>query len=96
MTPPKESWDLERVYDDEIAPLMTRIIAVCKEHRMPMIASFAYKNTDEGIDFCSTSLPFENRNVSALNQALSVIRSRCALSLMAMTICSPEDEVPRG
>lgn len=39
-----EIYDLESVYDAEIAPLMAQIAAICKQHGMPMIASFAYAN----------------------------------------------------
>ena len=35
-------FDLETVYDQEIAPLVTEIIAICQRVDMPMIASFAY------------------------------------------------------
>lgn len=35
-------YNLESVYDEKISPLMTQIIAICKEHNMPMVASFAY------------------------------------------------------
>ena len=30
----------EAIYDREISPLVTRIIALCKEHDIPRIASF--------------------------------------------------------
>ncbi len=64
----KSAWDLEAIYDAEIAPLMTRIVAICKEHRLPMFASFAYANNLEADDtaFCTTALPFEGRAASAL------------------------------
>ena len=43
--------DKEKIYDDEIAPWMTDIIAICKKHKMPFFASFQY--SDDG--FCTTS-----------------------------------------
>lgn len=45
----------EAVYDEQIAPLMTQIIAICKEHGIPMAATFEYE--PEG--YCSTTLPFD-------------------------------------
>lgn len=36
MTTPKE-----QVYDDEIFPLMKQVIAICKEHKIAMLADFA-------------------------------------------------------
>ena len=38
----KEKFDLEKVYDEQINPLMAQIIEVCKQHNMPFIASFQY------------------------------------------------------
>lgn len=34
----------EAVYDEKISPLMTQIIAICKEHDIPMVASFQYND----------------------------------------------------
>lgn len=39
--------DLEKVYDEKINPLMAQIIAICKEHNMPFVASFQY--SDDGL-----------------------------------------------
>lgn len=48
-------YDLEAVYDTEIAPLMSQIIDICKQHDLPMIASFAYAaQGDEDFDLCTT------------------------------------------
>lgn len=52
-------FDLESVYDEEIAPLMTKIIDICKRHKMPMLASFMYQHhhgEDELESYCTTSL----------------------------------------
>lgn len=45
--------DNEQVYDEQISPLMTKIIQICKDNNMPMFATFAYQ--DEQL--CTTSLP---------------------------------------
>jgi hypothetical protein len=55
-----EAFDLESVYDEEIAPLMTKIIEVCRAHKMPMFATFLYQNDPDGDDsVCTTNLMFE-------------------------------------
>ena len=36
-----EHYNLESIYDEKISPLMRQIIDICKEHNMPMVASFA-------------------------------------------------------
>ncbi len=53
----KELFDLEAVYDEQIAPLMTQIIEICKRHSLPMAATFEYANDD----FCTTTIPYGNR-----------------------------------
>lgn len=57
-----EPFDLEAVYDTEIAPLMTQIIEICKKHGMPMLASFCYAKGKEpgypdGVSHCTTCIP---------------------------------------
>lgn len=42
----------ERVYDEQIAPLMDQIIAICKEHKLPVFAAFQY--VEDGM--CTTAL----------------------------------------
>lgn len=62
-------YDLEDVYDEQIAPLMTRIIAICKEHKMPMVATFQYQVIDDGaVDpdphWCTTVLQWADRGLA--------------------------------
>lgn len=47
--------DKEDVYDQEIAPLMTQIIDICKKHQMPMFATFEFAPKA----YCETILPDE-------------------------------------
>lgn len=54
-------YDLEPIYDAQIAPLMTQIIAICKGHGMPMLATFAFRRDDnEEYDCCTTLLGDKN------------------------------------
>lgn len=54
MTP----FDLEHIHDAEVAPLMEKIIAVCKKNGLPFVASFCVGwNEEEGGDFCTTVIP---------------------------------------
>jgi len=46
----------EQVYDEEINPLMARIIEICKEHKMAFVASFHCPGEDNDDLFCSSSL----------------------------------------
>jgi hypothetical protein len=58
-------WDKEAVYDAEISPLMSRIIAICKEHEIPCVASFQYvDDVERGPGHCTTALVNEARGDS--------------------------------
>ena len=39
----------EEIYDSKISPLMKQIIEVCKEHKIPMVASFDCPNDEPEI-----------------------------------------------
>ncbi|WP_395490868.1 hypothetical protein ACG1VR_10425 [Cedecea davisae] len=87
MTKQLEYYNLENVYDEKISPLMKQIIDICNEHNLPMVASFAYENSEEkGIGCCTTTLPFDGRHIKAFAEATSIIRGNPQLS--AFTIMS--------
>lgn len=71
-------FDLESVYDEEIAPLMTKIIDICKRHKMPMLASFMYQHhhgEEELESYCTTSLGGEgNWKPEKIIKATEIIR----------------------
>lgn len=47
----------EQHYDDLISPLMAQVIALCKEHKINMAATFALDHNDEGQPlYCTTIL----------------------------------------
>lgn len=53
----KNEWTEEAAYDEHISPLMTKIIAICKEHRIPMVAQFVIgHDAEQGAFRCTTSL----------------------------------------
>jgi len=61
-------YDLEEVYDERISPLMSEIIAICKEHKMPMVATFQYAVLDDGSEtpgpnWCTTVLQWADRGL---------------------------------
>ncbi len=37
----------EHIYDDKISPLMMQIIAICKVHKIPIVASFFTPGADD-------------------------------------------------
>ena len=45
----------EQIYDNEIAPLMSQITAICEEHKIAMLASFAISTDDDPGLTCTTT-----------------------------------------
>ncbi|EPC5388243.1 hypothetical protein AB6864_24635 [Serratia proteamaculans] len=82
-----EIFDLENVYDEQISPLMQKIIAICKENNMPMIASFAFENCEErNLGCCTTILnDFDERVVPEFTQSLRIIRKEPQVFSFAIT-----------
>lgn len=73
-----ETYDLENVYDEQISPLLQKIISICKENKMPMLCSFAFENNEEcGLGKCDTILNgFENRTIPEFDRASKIIRNQ--------------------
>jgi hypothetical protein len=46
----------EQIYDERIHPLMAQILAICKEHKIAMLASFAIPNEDDPDLRCTSCL----------------------------------------
>jgi hypothetical protein len=90
-----ESWDLEAVYDAEIFPLMARILDICKQHRMPMVADFAYAHDAESDDtaHCTSRLGFPCRSPRAHSEAEHAVR-RGGATAFAITITSAPRPAP--
>lgn len=64
-------WTKESVYDEQINPLMTKIIAICNEHEIPLVCTFQY-GEEEGVGalFCTTVLTnYEKTHVDMLKLA---------------------------
>lgn len=78
----------EEAYDKHISPLMTQIIALCKEHDIPMLASFQYNDdrAEEGATtaLCTTALPFDN-TCEALRRAINCVRQPRGPAMMLTT-----------
>jgi hypothetical protein len=62
--------NLEQVYDEQINPLMAQIIAICKEHGLPMVASFQY----EPDSFCTSLVADQPYTHKRLGMACQLIR----------------------
>lgn len=84
-------YDKEQIHDEQIAPLMTKIIEICKANEIPMLASYYLKQATEFDDnmYCTTCLFPDAENNEVLSDAANVILNKYTVQspfLMAMTI----------
>jgi hypothetical protein len=85
----------ETIYDAEISPLMGQIIAICKQHKINMAATFSL-DFDQGLDetlFCTTILPVDRADTDGY-QAMQECRRVMELpaSVYAMTITTMKSD----
>lgn len=86
-----KDWDKEAVYDEHISPLMTQIIALCKEHRIPMVMQFQIADTEEnGPLFCTTTLPFEDVACEKIRDLSQRMQPRRAIVLAETIVTNPD------
>lgn len=52
----------EQVYDAEIAPLMAKILEVCKREKIAMVAQFSTPSDDDPDLLCTSALTEEEYN----------------------------------
>jgi hypothetical protein len=90
-----EAFDLEAVYDKEIAPLMTKIIGICKEHKLPVFATFLYANNPQEDDagFCTTQLLFEERPIPDGMLKLDAVHRGYPVSALRMRVTKGDGSV---
>lgn len=68
----------EEIYDAEISPLMAQILAICKEHKIAMVASFDLPVPDDPDLVCTSALTTEE------------FEPRQALRDAVIVLCNPE------
>jgi hypothetical protein len=70
------AYDLEWVYDEQIAPLMLQISAICRAHDLPMLASFCYqRRLAEGESYCNSLQWSANRKPVMFRYLEAMLRS---------------------
>jgi hypothetical protein len=88
----------EDAYDEHIAPLMTQIIALCKEHGIPMAMTFELDLSDDSADdedplMCSTIL-IDNDKLKSCSKRLRAVakamRPERPLAFTEMTVTRPD------
>lgn len=84
----------EEIYDEQISPLMQKIIAICRENGIAMIASYDIAHDGEGPNgedcsqlICNTLLPDGDGKPNKLfSQANAFIQRRGSAAPMMLTI----------
>jgi len=78
----------EAVYDALIYPLMTQIITICRDNKIPMLCTFQYA-ADDGTraSFCTTYIPFVGMS-PALKKCLHILTGPSA-TVVSTTVVSP-------
>lgn len=87
----------ETAYDELISPLMCRIIAVCKEHEIPLVAQFALDDQDDGNGplRCTTVLLNDKWDPPAEMKKAAHLLHRGEPSFLAVTITT-DTKPPEG
>ncbi len=84
----------EQAHDEKISPLMTQIIAICKEHQIPFVASFQLDDNPDDPDdctFCTSGIVLDEWEPSeAIVKAFDILRPRVP-SLQAMLTTEHND-----
>jgi hypothetical protein len=81
----------EAVYDEQISPLMAQIIAICKEHKIPMLADFDISGEEDDGLRCTTFLLDDEWNPpDEFNAAWCILRPK-PVSFVAMAITTKKE-----
>jgi len=84
------AFDKEKVYDEQIAPLMAKIIAVATEHQIPMAATFQYADSeDEGPGYCVTVIHFPHQG-EKMNRVAAACRPDIHVALAETITTTPD------
>lgn len=74
----------EQAYDAKISPLMSQIIAICKEHEIPLLADFSLDN-ETGLKCTTMLLPGEWDTPESMVEAASILyRNRSAPMMLTV------------
>lgn len=82
---PKEPFDKEAIYDEQVAPLVTQIIKICQANDIPLVFSACYSwNEEEGFGLCSTLLPAKEWQVESFDEIGRILMRRPFMMAVTM------------
>ena len=83
----------ELIYDEQISPLMSQIIAICREHKIANLCAFSLEDEDGEKLSCTTAMLTDAFDPpKEYQQALDFIRPR-QQSPMTITVSNEAGEV---
>ncbi len=92
-----EEFDLEQAYDEQIAPLMARIIEICKQNKIPMAAEFLVRiSQNDEEDYRTTFMDHikergKIEHMDRIREALEIRRR--AASVLTLTTKNKKGDV---
>lgn len=71
MTEPRT--EKERIYDDQISPLMAQIIKVCRDNNINMATTFSLDFDEEAEEtlFCTTVIPIDESDEEGMSRIVA-------------------------
>ena len=82
----------EEIYDEQISPLMEQVIAICSEHKIANVCSFAL-DAEEGLQCTTMMVGEEYERTDALLACSKVAMGEPVQSPLMMTITDGEGNV---
>lgn len=77
----------EQIYDSEIAPMMAKIIEICKANKIAMLADFAIGRGDDEALKCTTALTTKEYNPpEEMVKACAILAPKKSAPTMMITI----------
>ncbi len=66
-------YDLEKVFDESIYPLLKTIVNICNEYNIPMVTSFQYANEQKKAMLCTSVVVPPRRTCDKLTQTTKIL-----------------------
>ena len=89
----------EDIYDNEINPLMAKIIAICDAHDIPMVASFQINDdrgaAEEDVLMCTPVLTYGEHVDGNLKRASAEIYRRPTFAAFTITTSTTSEAIDR-
>lgn len=66
-------YDLEKVFDESIYPMLKSIVNICNEYNIPMVTSFQYANSKNKVMLCTSIVVPPKRTCEKLTRTTKIL-----------------------